>query len=98
MSEQQVVKVAEVFVVKTDEQILGVEAAFTENVLNKGGASTVLDYARQALDNSAWVYNTINRVEDRDAQTDTQPEGDGGGDTQAPPPIDTASDEPEGYS
>lgn len=98
MSEQQVIKVAEVFVVKDEDKILAVEAAFTENVMNKGGASTVLDYARQALNNSAWVYNTINRVEDRDAQTDTQPEGDGGGDTQAPPPIDGASDEPEGDS
>jgi hypothetical protein len=95
MTEQQVFKVAEVYILKTQENILGIEFVFTDNVLNKGGATSVLDYTSQALNSSAWVYNTISRVEEKDAQINTQPESDGGENTKAPPPIEPTTDKPD---
>ena len=86
MSEAEMIKVGEVFVVQQDSKLVGAEIAFTENVRNKQGAATTLDLVRGAMNNSGWIAQTIMRVEDKqDAQTDTSAEGERSEDNQTPP-------------
>ena len=86
MSEPEMIKVGEVFVVQQESKLVGAEIAFTENVRNKQGAATALDLVRGAMNNSGWIAQTIMRVEDKvDAQTDTSAEGERGEDNQTPP-------------
>ena len=83
MSETTVTKVAELYVVSNDEELLGVECAFDDNVRNKMGAAQVLDLTRAALNTSGWVTQTVMRVSD--AQDDGEPEDDGGENSASPP-------------
>ena len=86
MSEAEMIKVGEVFVVQQDSKLVGAEIAFTENVRNKQGAATALDLMRGALNNSGWITQTVMRVEDKvDAQTDASAEGERGEDNKTPP-------------
>lgn len=86
MSEQQkepmMVHVGDLYIVKRDEQILGVETIFTDNVLNKSGAILVLDNMKAALNNTGWTLNTVMRVQDKEQQNaQTDVEADNSGDT-----------------
>ena len=83
MSDPTVTKVAELYVVSNDEELLGVECAFDENVRNKLGAAQVLDLTRAALNTSGWVTQTVMRVED--AQDDGESEVDSVEDSASPP-------------
>lgn len=82
----ELIKVAEVFLVKENEQFVGVELGFNENVLNKRGAASVLDTLRSGLNNAGWVTSTVMRVEDREENAPSEPEGSAGGDTGAEAP------------
>ena len=79
------IKVAEVFLVKEGDQFVGVELGFNENVLNKRGAASVLDTLRSGLNNAGWVTSTVMRVEDRE-DAPSEPEASAGGDTGAEAP------------
>lgn len=56
------VKVAEVYLVKDGEQFVGMELGWTESVLNEQGAASVLDTLRGQLDRSAWVATMVMRA------------------------------------
>lgn len=94
--EPKVIPVGTVYIVQQGDEFTSVQLGFNENVQNKVGAVTILDMLRNNMDRSGWTTETVMRV--KDAQPDTQAEGSGGEDTQAPPSIDDASDEAESDS
>jgi len=76
------IHVGSVYLTKDEEgKINGVEIGFTENVTNQSGACFVLDSVRGGLNSSAWIGQTISRVENKDAQADENATE--GGDTDA---------------
>mgnify|MGYP003307618149 FL=1 len=86
MSEPKLYKVADVYIVQQDEQFVGVEVGFNpDTITNQQGACTSLDFMRGALQSSYWITKTIGRVENKDAQTDTTPEGNSREAPQTPP-------------
>ena len=92
------VKVADVWMVKNDDQFVGLEMTFTQNVYNKDGAMTVIDFMKNSILNTRWLFATINRVEDKDAPTNAQPESDGSESPKAPPPSDATRESAKGDS
>ena len=78
------VHVGNVMLAKRGDEFTGVELVFTKNVMNRVGATSVLDTLRNAMNASAWTTNTIMRVEDGHAQINTQ--ANNGSDTDAETP------------
>lgn len=71
------VHVGNLMLAKRGDEFTGVELVFTKNVMNRVGATSVLDTLRNAMNASAWTTNTIMRVDDGNAQIDTQADGSG---------------------
>lgn len=74
--EMKTVKVAEVYLVEQDNQIVDLAMAFTDAVRNPTGAVHTLDLCRNALNSSGWVTKTVTSVPDRsdDAALPSEPE------------------------
>ncbi len=74
--EMKTVKVAEVYLVEQDNQIVDLAMAFTDAVRNPNGAVHTLDLCRNALNSSGWVTKTVTSVPDRsdDAALPSDPE------------------------
>ena len=74
--EMKTVKVAEVYLVEQDNQIVDLAMAFTDAVRNPNGAVHTLDLCRNALNSSGWVTKTVTSVPDRsdDAALSGNPE------------------------
>jgi len=73
------IKVGEIVLIKEGDEFVGVEVGFAPSVMAKAGAVTVLNMLKGAMENTGWVFNTIGRV--ADAQADEEPSE--GGDTNA---------------
>ena len=63
--EMKTVKVAEVFLIEQDNQIVDLAMAFTDAVTHPNGAVHTLDLCRNALNSSGWVTKTVTSVPDR---------------------------------
>lgn len=80
---EELIKVADVYLVKNEDNFTGCNVGFNESVKNKRGAALVIDMLRQSMNSSAWTTMTVMAVRDQDAQTD---EGTADGRNSAPPP------------
>ena len=67
--EMKTVKVAEVFLIEQDNQIVDLAMAFTDAVTHPNGAVHTLDLCRNALNSSGWVTKTVTSVPDRSDDT-----------------------------
>lgn len=74
--EMKSVKVAEVFLIEQDNQIVDLAMAFTDAVTHPNGAVHTLDLCRNALNSSGWVTKTVTSVQDKsdDAPLSSDPE------------------------
>lgn len=84
-NQAEMVHVGNVYMVKTNENFVGLEIGWTENVLNRQGAASVLDMIRNMMSKSGWIAQSVLRApeieqpigpEVTDAQTDEQAGGD----------------------
>ena len=55
-----------------------------ENVPSRTAAAELIDFAKRCADNSTWVYNTINRVQEGGSDAQAQSTGDPSGDPNQP--------------
>ena len=87
MSEQKAIKVGEVYMMQEGDNFVGLEVGFTDAVLNRQGATMVLDNMRNAMNSSGWIAQTILRapVGEENAQTDEEANQDGDPDTKVTP-------------
>ena len=87
MSEQKAIKVGEVYMMQEGDNFVGLEVGFTDAVLNRQGATMVLDNMRGAMNSSGWIAQTILRapVGEENAQTDEEANQDGDPDTKVTP-------------
>lgn len=87
MSEQKAIKVGEVYMMQEGDNFVGLEVGFTDAVLNRQGATMVLDNMRGAMNSSGWIAQTILRapVGEENAQTDEETNQDGDPDTKVTP-------------
>jgi len=74
---EELIKVADVYLVKNDENFTGCNVGFVDSVKNKRGAALVLDMLRQSMNSSAWTTMSIMAVRDQDAQADQGAENGG---------------------
>lgn len=61
----KVIKVAELFLVEDDDQIVGSEIGFTEAVTEAQGAVTTMNVLRKSLDDTGWVTRAVVNVAER---------------------------------
>lgn len=67
------IKVAEVFLIEEEEQIVGSEIGFTEAITEPLGAVTTMNVLRKSMDDSGWVTRAIMNVAERNKQSDVTP-------------------------
>lgn len=67
------IKVAEVFLIEEEDQIVGSEIGFTEAVTEAQGAVTTMNVLRKSMDDSGWVTRAIMNVAERGNQSDVTP-------------------------
>ena len=70
------IKVAEVFLIEEEDQIVGSEIGFTEAVTEAQGAVTTMNVLRKSMDDSGWVTRAIMNVAERGKQSDVTPVSD----------------------
>ena len=82
MSEQQFVKVAEVYLIREGEDFTGLELGWTNAVLSSEGAAGVLDLMRSSMNSAAWTTAIVGRADSAssDAGTGQVDEDDAGED------------------
>ena len=87
MSEQKAIKVGEVYMMQEGDNFVGLEVGFTDAVLNRQGATMVLDNMRGAMNSSGWIAQTILRapVGEENAQTNEEANQDSDPDTKVTP-------------
>lgn len=67
------IKVAEVFLIEEEDQIVGSEIGFTEAITEPLGAVTTMNVLRKSMDDSGWVTRAIMNVAERGKQSDVAP-------------------------
>ena len=82
MSEQQFVKVAELYLIREGDAFVGLELGWTDAVLSSEGAAGVLDLLRSSMDSAAWTTAIVSRADSASSDTGTGQvdEGDAGED------------------
>ena len=78
-NQRQFIEVGKVYLVKEGDRFVSVEWAM-ENVPSRTAAAELIDFAKRCADNSTWVYNTINRVQEGGSDAQAQGAGDQSGD------------------
>ena len=72
------IKVAELFLIEDDNQIVGSEIGFTDAVTEAQGAVTTMNVLRKSLDDTGWVTRAVVNVAERsksdDAALTSEPE------------------------
>jgi len=70
------IKVAELFLIEDDNQIVGSEIGFTEAVTEPQGAVTTMNVLRKSLDDTGWVTRAVVNVAERSKLNDAPLSGD----------------------
>ena len=88
MSEDfQTIKVGEIVLIKKGDEYVGTEIVWGENVLNRSGATYILDMLQSMFTKTGWVTQTILRAPENQGEAEV--------DAQMEEAADQSSDAPD---
>ncbi len=72
----QTIKVGDLVLIKKDDEYVGTEIVWNENVLNRSGATFILDMLQNMFTKTGWVTQTLLRAPEnkQEAEVDAQTE------------------------
>ena len=70
----QTIKVGDLVLIKKDDEYVGTEIVWNENVLNRSGATFILDMLQNMFTKTGWVTQTLLRAPEnkQEAEVDAQ--------------------------